>query len=194
MKPIARDRFDRAVTAMFRSADTNRDGFVTIEEVRTILDARRDTLIRARFDRIDVNKSGSIEADEFFAWQRGFGSGVLSEARASGIDKPLPDCIQPRFDDDREDLILARLVEPLSVTMIANANTDFDIGVSLEELLAYERRHFDEADADKDGALSMEELRGPEGPGRRGPGPGNGQPPAPMPQREGCFVPGTAPR
>jgi hypothetical protein len=92
---------------------------------------------------------------------------------------PIVEAVMPDVGEDRA---LARLIEPLSGTVIARANTNYDAGVSLEELLAYEGKLFDTADTDHDGYLSMEELRpkGKDGERMRGPGgpgPMGGPPP-----------------
>jgi len=180
-KPVKRSELDEAVTAMFRSADSNRDGMVTLEEVRAIFQARRDAIIRERFTRIDSDGSGAIEQAEFLAWQGRMGTVASVEgAGAPGRDGPVEEALRPELGDDMEDRMLARLIEPLSATTLVAANTNYDGGVSLEEWLAYQRKRFDGADADSDGKLTMDEMRSlmpesgrPEGPGA-GPGAGQG--------------------
>jgi len=178
MKPVKRDRLDKATTEMFRIADRNGDGLVTFEELKSVIDARRDARIKARFERIDSDHDGSISAAEFFAWQHDMGSVASSEHQpVAEIGGPVSESIMPELDED--DRALRRLIEPLSAMVIVNANTNYDKGVSLDELLAYERRKFDAADSDHDGMLTMEELRALE-PRDRGPGgPGGpmGRPP-----------------
>lgn len=178
MKPVKRDRLDKAVTEMFRIADRNGDGLVTFEELKSVIDARRDARIKARFERIDSDHNGSISTAEFFAWQHDMGSVASSEHQpVAEIGGPVSESILPELDED--DRALRRLIEPLSAMVIVNANTNYDKGVSLDELLAYERRKFDAADSDHDGMLTMEELRALE-PRDRGPGgPGGpmGRPP-----------------
>ena len=181
MKPIKRDRLDKAVTEMFRIADRNGDGLVTFEELKSVIDARRDARIKARFERIDSDHNGSISAAEFFAWQHDMGSVASSEQQpVAEIGGPVSESIMPELGED--DMALRRLIEPLSAMVIVGANTNYDNGASLDELLAYERRKFDAADSDHDGMLTMEELRaleprdrGPGGPG--GPGGAMGRPP-----------------
>lgn len=172
MKPIGRDRLDRMVEAMVQSADVDRDGIVTVDEIRSVLAARRDTAIRARFDRIDTNRNKLIEPQEFIAWQTALGSVAMSERQSLGDGGgPIAEALFPPDSDKAEDRILRRLVEPLSVTLVTNANSNYDKGASLAELLVIERQKFDAADANKDGFIVAEELFAiePKGPGERGP-------------------------
>lgn len=166
-KPLKLDKFDKVVTAMFRSADTNGDGTVTFDELRAITDSKRETLIRARFARIDHDHNGQIDLDEFTRWQRSLGSVALSETQPNdgGIvrEEIAPDI--GKGDDAR---LLGELVEPLSATVLVNANVNYDAGVTLDELLAYERKRFDKLDANHDGEISMDEARAASG-NRRGP-------------------------
>lgn len=187
VSPIKRAKFDKAVTAMFRNADTNGDGTVTLEEVNAVVGARRDKIIGERFGRVDTNRDGMVSQEEFFGWQRTMGSATMTEATQSVESYgPISDAIGPDLGDDIDDRMLGRLIEPINGVVIGKANSNYDGGMSLEELMAYEGQRFDKADADKDDAVSMEEMRtligGPRGPGGRGfGGPGGGmggQPPS----------------
>lgn len=159
MKPLQRKSFDKVAAAMFQTADVNHDGFVTIDELRSIIAARRDTAIKARFEKVDVNRNGTIDRDEFFAWQRQMGSAALTDDQAGAGDAPVAETIAPVLRDNEDVELLARLIEPISPKLVAYANTNYDTGMSLEELLAEERKKFDAIDADKNGEISMEEMR-----------------------------------
>jgi len=180
-KPIKREQFDKLVTGMFRQADGNRDGTVTIDELRALFEARRGAIIRARFEKIDANHNGAIGLDEFSAWQMQMGSLASSDGAALGDrNGPVAEVIMPDVGDDPGEAGLAMLIEPLSVAVITQANANYDAGLSLDELLAYEGKRFDAADANHDGWLTMDELRPPRG---RGPGPmGGPRPPCPAGQ------------
>jgi Ca2+-binding EF-hand superfamily protein len=172
VKPISRERLDKLVEAMFQSADVDRDGIVTVDELRAVLAAKRDATIRARFEKIDTNHNKLIEPQEFIAWQTGLGSAATSERESLGADGgPIPESLPPPLTGKQDDMIVRRLIEPLSATVIVSANTNYDKGASLPELLAYERQKFDAADTNKDGFLTEEELHAaePRGPGGRGP-------------------------
>lgn len=180
MKPVKRERFDKAVTALFHDGDADRNGYITLAELRATIDARRDRLVQARFERLDTDRNGSLSPAEFSAWQRGMGSVALSENQGSPRDTEIvPAEIRPDVSDDPDDMVLRMLVEPLGATVVTNADGDHDGNLSLAELLAYQGARFERADADKDSAISPDELRslepnrgprrdGP--PGERGPG------------------------
>ena len=190
VKPIKREEFAKVVTAMFQEADTNRDGIVTVAEVTAIVDQRRDEVVRDRFATIDTDRNGSISLAEFQVWQRAMGSLASSDAAAAGTaGLTVPTGIMPKVGKDQEDRILARLIEPINGMTIAQANTNYDAGASLEELLALEYKKFDAADLDHDGFLSEDEMRKLDGPpgGRPGGAPpfGRGQPPA-CPPGQSC--------
>lgn len=159
VKPVKREKLDKVVTEMFRAADTNHDGIIPIEELHAIVEARREKLIAARFDRIDGNHDGTVGREEFFAWQRSTGSLALSECHQQLSESLVPEAIEPDFGNDADARVLRRFVEPLTSVLIANANVNYDAGLSLDELLAYERKRFDEADRDRNGELSMDEMR-----------------------------------
>jgi Ca2+-binding EF-hand superfamily protein len=184
MKPISLKTFDAAVIGMFRTADANHDGMVTLAEFNEVITARRDAIIRTRFKAIDTNHNGQIDEGEFIAWQRAMGSTALSDSAATQYAEIIPNSISPELGEGERNEALAVAVEPLNAVVIAAANTNYDAGMSLDELLAYEHARFDKADTDKDGTLSRDEVDamsprrggGPGGPGGFGPPPG-GRPP-----------------
>ncbi|MET0137772.1 MAG: calcium-binding protein, partial [Sphingobium sp.] len=144
---------------------------VTLDELRGVLIARRDAIIRARFDRIDTSRNKLIEPAEFIAWQAALGSAAASDRQSMGQDNgPISESLSPTLGDDQEDRLLKRVIEPLSATLITNANSNYDRGLSLDELLAYERQKFDALDTNKDGFIVMEELHAQ----KPGEGEGNG--------------------
>lgn len=157
-KPLERSRYDKAVTAMFHDADVNHDGTVTIDEVRGIVQARRDGIIRARFARIDSDHNGTISQKEFFAWQRQMGSAASADD-AGEHEGPVAEVIRPSLGNDPQDRIIGMLIAPLSATVVAEANSNYDAGVSLDELIAYEGKRFDAADTNHDGVLTFDEMR-----------------------------------
>lgn len=173
-KSLKREKFDKAVSAMFRMADTNHDGTVTPDELQSVIDGRRDAVIRSRFARIDSNRNGSIDLDEFLAWQRSMGCAASSEAEAIGGSTYIAANLQPELGDGPDDRILARLIQPLSATVLVNANVHYRTGVTLDELIAYEHERFDANDTNHDGEISINEAREADGPAaNHGPGTGD---------------------
>lgn len=174
-KPIKRTQIDKPVAAMFALADRNRDGMVTLDELRLVVVERREERIRARFERIDTDRNRAVSEAEFLAWQRSLGSIASSENQSiADMSGPVPEAILPDVDDGFKGTVLLRVIEPLSALTIVNANTNYDAGMSLDEMLIYQRSRFDRADADHDGELAIYELRNldPEGPRPGGGGAG----------------------
>jgi len=172
MKPIEGKRFDKMVTEMFRRADSDGDGIITLMEVHAIAQAKRVAAATERFRQLDADGNQLISLAEFLASDR---NPALASRPGDADDPASLDesfAIRPVNGGKERDVVLEELIEPVSAITLVNANTNYDSGVSLEELLAYERKAFDKADRDGDGRLSEEELRelrgGPGG--NRGPG------------------------
>jgi hypothetical protein len=117
------------------------------------------------------------------------------EQSFDAVGEIIPDSVGPVLGDKERDMALAMAIEPFNAVVIAKANLNYDTGVSVEELLAYEGARFDKADANHDTYLVREELdalrggpggsptggRGPDGRGPDGKGPegrAGGPPPA----------------
>jgi hypothetical protein len=159
MKPISRELFDKVVTGLFIQADLNRDGMVTLGELQSVIDARREAVIRGRFKEIDANHDGRIDVDEFVAWQRKMGSAAFSDCSVyAGHLELVPETLAPALGSSERDEALAIAVEPLSATLITRANVHYRPGITLDDLLAYENARFDAADTNKDGFLVQQEI------------------------------------
>ena len=157
---LRRDRFDDAVGKMAASADGDRDGTVTLAELRAVIGSRKDAAIRDRFAAVDANRDKTLSYAEFDQWQRGLGSIALSDEAAAAASAALvAEDIRPEPMRDPGGKVLARLVEPLNATMLAAANTNYDAGASLAEILAHEGKRFEAADANSDGWVTDDELR-----------------------------------
>jgi hypothetical protein len=157
---LERGKFDDAVGRMFAAADTDHDGSATLAELRGVIAARKDSAIRERFAAIDSNRDRALSYAEFSQWQAGLGSLALSDERAAAAaTEMVAEDIRPERVRGRGSDIVADLVEPLGATVLVAANADHDAGTSLAELLAYEGKRFDAADANRDGWVVADELR-----------------------------------
>src|SRR5690606_390715 len=156
---IRRDRFDEAVEKMFAAAGRDRDGTVTLEELRTAIESRKAAAIRGRFASIDADRNESISFLEFDRWQRGLGSIVLSDEGAAARARRSCRRTSGPNQCGPGGMVLARLVAPLNATLLAAANTNYDAGASLAEILSYEGKRFEAADANADGWVTDDELR-----------------------------------
>lgn len=157
-RAVGRNQIDDTVERMFKSADSNRDGTVTLAEFNANVDARKDKIIAERFQRIDTDRNQSISVAEFAAWQRSIGSVALSDRldtpQTGVVAENLP--IQYGRNDDVD--FMSLVIEPLNATMIVSANADYDTGTTLAELLEYEHGLFDKADTNKDGFITWDEA------------------------------------
>lgn len=157
---LRRDKFDEAVGKMFASADSDRNGLLTLAELRATIEARKVAAIRGRFAGIDANRDQSLSYAEFDQWQRSLGSAALTDAAAAAASiAAVSEDIGPEPERGPGGLVLARLVAPLNATMLVSANTDYDAGASLAEIAALEGRRFEAADANTDGWVTEDELR-----------------------------------
>uniref|UniRef100_A0A0N4Z1E3 EF-hand domain-containing protein n=1 Tax=Parastrongyloides trichosuri TaxID=131310 RepID=A0A0N4Z1E3_PARTI len=64
-EPVSQADFVQRRVQRLRAADANSDGQVTAEEMRAYAQARRAERQGARFDRLDANKDGVLDRDEF---------------------------------------------------------------------------------------------------------------------------------
>jgi hypothetical protein len=160
-EPLARKAYDRAVEKLFRLGDADHDGLVTLPEFTATIDARKTRAIAARFAEIDADRNQQVSFAEFSAWQRRMGSAALSDGAtaAAGTEGLVAEDIALDAGDGREDQDIARVLVPLNAVLLANANSDYDSGTSLAELLAYEGKRFDTLDVNKDGWLTVDEMR-----------------------------------
>lgn len=160
-EPIARKTFDGAVARLFAAGDSNRDGTITLAEVKGVIDAHKTRIVAERFAAIDRDRDEAISMAEFAAWQRGLGSAVLDEEAGAGrpLSELVAEEVRVALNDDYEGRVLARVIVPLNSVALASANTDYDAGTSLAELLAFEGKEFDKLDRNKDGWLTADETR-----------------------------------
>jgi hypothetical protein len=179
MKPIPIKAFDKAVESMFAAADANKDGMVTLAELNGVITARRNAVLHQRFVDIDTNHDGRIDEAEFIAWQSRKGGAAMADDGGE-FAEIVADSIGPDLGNGERNDALMIAVEPLNAVVIAKANTNYDAGITLDELMAYEHARFTKADTNQDLFLSREEVEAMipnRGPRRDGPGGPQGGPP-----------------
>jgi hypothetical protein len=160
MLTLDREALDDAVRAMFREADTDRNGKATLAELHAIVAQQRAQIVAERFRAVDSDRNGAITVAEFDAWQQRLGTASREDSASLVYDYvPTPDVIGPPRGDSEEHRVLAMLIRPLNTHNLVSANVDYDEGVTLEELLRFERAPFDAADLNGDGKLSPDEIR-----------------------------------
>lgn len=153
-QPQTRATVQAQVQARFARADSNRDGFVTREEVRAGGEARRAQRQERRgerFERLDSNNDGSISRAEFDA-PRAVQGGDRSERRAMRAERR-----GQRFADrdGRGGGMRARL----GGRAFAMMDLDRDGRVALGEAQRAALQRFDRVDSNRDGTISLDERQ-----------------------------------
>lgn len=156
--PFQRKDLEKMVERMFEDGDTNRDGTITLAEFNAEVSQRKERIIAERFARVDSDRNGSISSAEFAAWQRTMGSVVLSSAQDTPQDSLVSDELPLQYGRKDDITLLSRIVKPLSATTIVEANADYDAGMTLSELSAYQFLTFDKLDVNGDGWLTWDET------------------------------------
>lgn len=156
-EPKTRAAVEAEVEARFARLDSDRDGFVTRDEARAAVEARREQRAERRserraalFDRLDSNGDGSISRAEFEAPRAAPGDRAAKRAErrahrmAHRADRRMHrGAVMARFG--------ARAFEEM--------DRDDDGRVSRAEASARAMALFDRVDTDRDGTVSVEERR-----------------------------------
>jgi len=149
-QPQTRAAVQAQVQARFARADSNRDGFVTQDEVRARAEARRGQRQERlgerreqRFDRLDTNNDGMISRAEFDA-PRAVGGADRGERRGQ------------RFAHrGGRGAMMARF----GGRAFAMMDLDHDGRVALAEAQRAALQRFDRVDSNRDGTVSLDERQ-----------------------------------
>lgn len=158
MMPTTRAEVQAHVAAMFANRDTNRDGFLTADELqmRDGMRGQHGDMVMHRmdgdgapramgdanvaFDRLDANHDGKITRDEF------------GKARQIRIEQRV------MADGQRREVRVIRRGGGMMVAaMFQRADANHDGRVSLVEATGAALQHFDMMDANRDGRITPEE-------------------------------------
>ncbi|HEX8241025.1 MAG TPA: EF-hand domain-containing protein [Allosphingosinicella sp.] len=153
-QPQTRSAVQAQVQARFARADSNRDGFVTQDEVRARAEARRaqrqerrGERREQRFDRLDTNRDGMLSRAEFDA-PRAVGGGDRGERRAMRGDRR-----GQRFAHR------GGMRGGLAGRGFAMMDLDHDGRVALAEAQRAALQRFDRVDSNRDGTISLDERQ-----------------------------------
>lgn len=138
-QPFHADKGGDALAAWFAEADTNHDGYLTLDEMQA--DAARF------FATLDTNHDGEIDPDEIDHYE----SAIAPETRDD-----LTGSNEPREYDTHQGAArfgLLDLPEP-----VTSADADLNRGVSLEEFRQAAAHRFAALDLDHQGRISQAEL------------------------------------
>lgn len=158
-QPLTRAAVEAQVEARFARADSNRDGFVTQEEVRVRAEARRaqrqerrGERREQRFERLDANNDGSISRAEFNE-RPALRGGDREERRATRGERR-----GQRFarrGGRGGGFMMARFGARAFAAM--DLNRDGRVALAEAERAALER--FDRLDSNRDGTIGLEERQ-----------------------------------
>lgn len=159
-RTVTRAEVDARIRTHFAQLDSNKDGYVTTEEMSAMRGAHglpgeqrrieshvmRDPA--AAFDRLDANRDGSISRDEFAK-----GREVRIEKRivTQGGASVAPGARRP--------MRMKWCGAMMGGGLFKMADADKDGRVSLAEATSGALQHFDMMDANRDGRLTSEERR-----------------------------------
>ena len=173
-KIMTRDEVVAMVRDHFGRLDADKNGSITTEEVMKNADQwgdharmmhiprgeggdqamrieRRDP--KEAFDRLDVNKDGTISRDEFTKGQQErFEKRIeIREQRKEALKDGKPG--EPRT------FRMHRMGGPMGERMIVMADTNHDGNITLAEAETMALQHFDQMDTNHDGQVTPEERR-----------------------------------
>jgi Ca2+-binding EF-hand superfamily protein len=162
----SRSRDDDPFARWFHQADANRDGMLTVEEMRA--DGERF------FGRLDANEDGRIDSEERMTYESQIAPEVQSNSQWKRTRQEMAAEAHSRNDSDRRDRRrwdknidgyqldglqgaarygLLNLPEPVS-----GADADFDRVVSLDEFRRAASYRFQLLDSDRSGRLTLKQL------------------------------------
>ncbi len=117
--------------------------------------AEAQTAAGEMFDRIDTNHDGNISRDEFAAPRGKSDSGHDHSAAQAAPEHGQGEAMGHRMGGDRG----RRGHGMMAMMLLRDADTNGDKAVTRPELTAAALKHFDAADANKDGKLTPEEKQ-----------------------------------
>lgn len=160
-QPQTRAAVAARVQARFASADSNRDGFVTQDEVRARSEARRaDRRERRgerreqRFEQLDSNNDGSISRAEFEA-PRAVRGGDRGERRAQRAERRGQRFAHRGGRGHSGGMMMARFGARAFAAM--DENRDGRLALAEAQRTALQR--FDRVDSNRDGTISQNERQ-----------------------------------
>ena len=170
MPPMAMRTFNRSevqakIAKVFARVDTNRDGFVTEQEMTT-LRGRMDGMAKVRefgdggddanaaFDRMDANHDGTISRDEFAKGRQVRIERIVMRGgpEGAGPDGAPGHAMKMRMEGHHTGMMMG-------AGMLKMADANRDGRVSLQEATTLALQHFDMADANHDGQLTPNEMQ-----------------------------------
>lgn len=152
-QPQTRSAVAARVEARFASADSNRDGFVTQDEVRARALSRRAERREQRFERLDSNNDGMISRAEFEA-PRAVRGGDRGERRAMRAERR-----GQRFANRGGRRAGGMMTARFGARAFAAMDLNRDGRVALGEAQRAALQRFDRIDSNRDGTIGVDERQ-----------------------------------
>ncbi|MEO8724002.1 MAG: calcium-binding protein [Sphingobium sp.] len=158
-KPIKRADVSAMVKEKFAKADANKDGVITIDEMKSARDAKASEWRVHRFDKIDGNKDGMISRAEFDAAHMG-GDGPGHDM----ADKPDHDGDGPGMEMDHGGMghrpgMGRGMGGKMGAMFFARADSNHDGKLTLAEANSAALMIFDKVDTNKDAVVTPAEKQ-----------------------------------
>ena len=145
MKPdMTRAEVEAKVKERFTMIDANKDGAITVEEVKAHKEARHKQRADAHFKMMDGNGDGSISRAEFDAGHAAMRDGMTGGKGDRGHG--------PMMGGGHHGMAMK-----MGERMFEKADANKDGKVTLAEASSAALAHFDKADADKNGTVTSQE-------------------------------------
>jgi hypothetical protein len=153
-QPQTRAAVAARVQVRFARADSNRDGFVTRDEVQARAGARhaqRSERLGLRFEQLDSNDDGMISRAEFEAPRAALGGGDRGDRRVMLAEH------RGRRFARRGGRGGGMMMAGFGARAFAAMDSNRDGRVALVEAQEIALRRFDRIDSDRDGTISLDE-------------------------------------
>jgi Ca2+-binding EF-hand superfamily protein len=140
--------FTAAVEQRFKLTDTDANGFVSKEEFRAYLGARKEERQKKKFARMDSNANGTVERSEYLAYQQ-----ARAERQFARIDKDGNGAVsKDEYESGRKHRHHKR-------NMFERMDTDKDGQISKNESLTAWSNWFKRIDANNDQVVTTDEVK-----------------------------------
>lgn len=152
---MTRAQMEAMVKQRFAEVDANKDGVVTMDEVKARTEARRMARMDAHFKAMDGNSDDSISRDEFFAGHKA-GAGAMAMHDDDDDDADDADSPQPMGGHGHGHGMKGAGMK-MADRLFDTADTNNDGKITLAEATKNALARFDKMDSNKNGTVTAGE-------------------------------------